>query len=190
VGDEGYTGLDVVRASRIAAIGTGGQVLISDATRAIVAGGLTDGVSVRPIGERQLKDIDRPESIFELVIDDLEPDAAAPALGDEASGAGARRAEAEPGRERRTPSAFADLVKDARQQIESRVLAQLRESLGDEFPFGEAGAQRPPASAARAARSVTREIGRLDRLRRSGALSDEQYQRAVDKLLTDEDAAD
>jgi hypothetical protein len=37
---------------------------------------------------------------------------------------------------------------------------------------------------------VTREIGRLDRLRRSGALSDEQYQRAVDKLLTDEDAAD
>ncbi|HEX7195646.1 MAG TPA: adenylate/guanylate cyclase domain-containing protein, partial [Candidatus Limnocylindria bacterium] len=37
VGDEGYTGLDVVRASRIAAVGRGGQVLLSETTRAIVA---------------------------------------------------------------------------------------------------------------------------------------------------------
>ena len=69
VGDEGYTGLDVVRASRIAATGAGGQVLLSDTTRAIVAGDLGDGVELRPLGERQLKDIDRPEPIFELVID-------------------------------------------------------------------------------------------------------------------------
>src|SRR5918998_1693454 len=69
VGDEGYTGLDVVRASRIAATGTGGQILISDTTRAIVAGGPRDGIDLRPLGERTLKDIDRPEPIFELVVD-------------------------------------------------------------------------------------------------------------------------
>lgn len=40
VGEEGYTGLDVVRAARIAAAGRGGQVLLSDTTRAIVASDL------------------------------------------------------------------------------------------------------------------------------------------------------
>jgi class 3 adenylate cyclase len=183
VGDEGYTGLDVVRASRIAAVGSGGQVLVSDATRAIVAGGLGDGVTLRPLGERQLKDIDRPEAIFELVIDGVDTGHTADAPDSDP----AARAEEAEGRERRAPSAFADLFKDARQQIESRVLAQLRESLGDEFPFGPTGtpgAVKPPVPARR---SMTREIGRLDRLRRSGALSDEQYQRAVDRLLADED---
>ena len=35
---------------------------------------------------------------------------------------------------------------------------------------------------------MTREIARLNRLRRSGALSDDQYERAVDRLLdTDPD---
>src|ERR687895_1086249 len=47
VGDEGYTGLDVVRAARIAAVGTGGQILLSETTRAIVGDGLPPGVEVR-----------------------------------------------------------------------------------------------------------------------------------------------
>ena len=67
VGDEGYTGLDVVRAARIAADGKGGQILLSEATRAIVGGNLPEGVGVRELGERTLKDIDRPEPLFELV---------------------------------------------------------------------------------------------------------------------------
>jgi hypothetical protein len=170
VGDEGYTGLDVVRASRIAAVGSGGQVLISDATRAIVAGDLVDGVTLRPIGERQLKDIDRPEAIFELVIDEIaeavESAAPAPSTADEV----------EP-----RPSPYGDLVKGARQQIEARVLAHLKQSLGDGFPFGPAGTSEPPAPGA--GRAMTREIARLDRLRRSGALTDAQYERAVDRLL-------
>lgn len=177
VGDEGYTGLDVVRASRIAAVGSGGQVLVSDATRAIVAGDLAEGVTLRSIGERQLKDIDRPEAIFELVIDDLTDDAdaadVAPAADREPDAAPT------PGSDSR-PSPLADAVKDARQQIESRVLAQLKETLGGGFPFGPEGTTAPPPAGNR---SMTREIARLDRLRRSGALSDDQYGRAVDRLL-------
>ena len=71
VGDEGYTGLDVVRASRLAAIGRGGQVLLSETTRAIVADDLPDGVRMRSLGERPLRDIERPEPLSELVIPDV-----------------------------------------------------------------------------------------------------------------------
>ena len=88
VGDEGYTGLDVVRASRIAATGAGGQVLLSDTTRSIVAGDLGEGVELRSLGERRLKDIDLPEPIFELVIDGASP--AAPAADAPAEVAGGR----------------------------------------------------------------------------------------------------
>ncbi|MGZ8564005.1 MAG: adenylate/guanylate cyclase domain-containing protein, partial [Candidatus Limnocylindria bacterium] len=77
VGDEGYTGLDVVRASRLAAIGRGGQVLLSDTTRAIVADDLPDGVMMRSLGEQPLRDIERPEPLTELVIPDVEVTGAA-----------------------------------------------------------------------------------------------------------------
>ena len=45
VGDEGYLGLDVVRAARISAAGHGGQILLSETTRALVGNELPDGVS-------------------------------------------------------------------------------------------------------------------------------------------------
>src|SRR4051794_31526088 len=67
VAEEGYTGLDVVRAARIAADGEGGQILLSESTRAIVGDDLPEGVGVRELGERMLKDIDRPEPLYELV---------------------------------------------------------------------------------------------------------------------------
>lgn len=69
VGDEGYTGLDVVRAARIAAVGRGGQVLLSETTRALIGADLPQGVAARSLGEQRLKDIDRPEPLHELVID-------------------------------------------------------------------------------------------------------------------------
>jgi len=171
VGDEGYTGLDVVRASRIAATGRGDQVLISDTTRAIVAGDLGEGVELRPLGERMLKDIDRPEPIFELVIDGaatpISPVPAEPAadIVAEPSGRGSARSE---------------FARQARDRIESRVLAQLERTLGDGFPFGNP--RRPPG----AARRMTREIERLGELRDSGALTQEQYGRAVDRLVDGE----
>jgi class 3 adenylate cyclase len=47
LGGDNYVGLDVNRAARIAAAGHGGQVLVSEATRALVAHALPEGVSFR-----------------------------------------------------------------------------------------------------------------------------------------------
>ena len=73
VGTEGYLGLDVVRAARLCTAGKGGHVLLSDTTRALVGASLPDGVSIFPLGERQLKDIDEPERVFELEIEGATP---------------------------------------------------------------------------------------------------------------------
>jgi class 3 adenylate cyclase len=48
VGEEGYLGLDVVRAARICTAARGGQVLLSEATRALLGSSLPDGVEVYP----------------------------------------------------------------------------------------------------------------------------------------------
>jgi class 3 adenylate cyclase len=180
VGDEGYTGLDVVRAARIAAAGDGGQVLVSDTTRSIVSGDLPEGVTLRSLGERQLKDIDRPEPIFELRIDDLGE------LAAEAPDAGAAKPEPAMAHEVDRDIPHGDpggpieaMVENARQRIESRVLEQLGRVLGS-GPVG--GPPAPP----RRSGSVTHEIARLNELRKDGALTDEQYQRAVDRILDSE----
>ncbi|HEY7017452.1 MAG TPA: adenylate/guanylate cyclase domain-containing protein [Gaiellaceae bacterium] len=65
VGAEGYVGLDVVRAARICSAGHGGQILVSETTRALVGNELPDGVSVRDLGRQNLKDIQH-EHVFEL----------------------------------------------------------------------------------------------------------------------------
>jgi class 3 adenylate cyclase len=70
--DEGYVGLDVVRAARICTVGRGGQILLSETTRALLGSGLPDGVSVFPLGQRHLRGIDEPERVFEVAIDELE----------------------------------------------------------------------------------------------------------------------
>jgi class 3 adenylate cyclase len=70
--DEGYVGLDVVRAARICTVGRGGQILLSETTRALLGTGLPDGVSVFPLGQRHLRGIDEPERVFEVAIDELE----------------------------------------------------------------------------------------------------------------------
>jgi class 3 adenylate cyclase len=75
VGSEGYLDLDVVRAARLCTAGKGGHVLLSDTTRSLVGASLPEGVSIFPLGERRLKDLDEPERVFELEIDG----AAAPA---------------------------------------------------------------------------------------------------------------
>jgi class 3 adenylate cyclase len=68
VGDEGYLGIDVVRAARIASAGAGGQILISETTRALLGNVLPDGVAVVDLGERHLKDIQH-EHIYEVAVD-------------------------------------------------------------------------------------------------------------------------
>lgn len=69
ISDEGYLGLDVVRAARLCGVCDGGHVLLSETTRALVGSSLPDGVSVFPVGERHLKDIDEPERVYELEIE-------------------------------------------------------------------------------------------------------------------------
>jgi class 3 adenylate cyclase len=69
VGSEGYLGIDVVRAARLCTVAQGGQVLLSETTRALVGSAVPEGVSVHALGERVLKDIDEPERVFELDID-------------------------------------------------------------------------------------------------------------------------
>jgi class 3 adenylate cyclase len=68
VADEGYLGLDVVRAARISAAGHGGQILVSETTRALLGNDLPDGVTVHDLGEAQFKDIQH-ERIYELAVD-------------------------------------------------------------------------------------------------------------------------
>ena len=61
LGEEGYVGNDVHRAARIAAAGHGGQVLLSDATRALV-----DVSALRDLGEHRLKDLSAPERLYQI----------------------------------------------------------------------------------------------------------------------------
>jgi class 3 adenylate cyclase len=69
VGEEGYLGMDVVRAARICSAGHGGQVLLSETTRALVGNNVPDGVSIRDLGQAHLKDIQH-ERIYELALED------------------------------------------------------------------------------------------------------------------------
>jgi len=83
VGDEGYVGLDVVRAARICSAGHGGQILVSETTRALLGNELPDGVTVRDLGPAQLKDIQH-EHVYELALDESGrsfPPLKAPAAG-------------------------------------------------------------------------------------------------------------
>jgi YVTN family beta-propeller protein len=71
VGEKRYVGLGVHRAARIGGVAHGGQVLLSNATRELVENEV-GGVSVRELGTFRLKDIDRPERLFQLDIEGLQ----------------------------------------------------------------------------------------------------------------------
>ena len=68
VGQEGYVGIDVHRAARIAAAGHGGQVLVSQSTRELVGAD-----RLRDLGEHRLKDLTAPERIYQLGDGDFPP---------------------------------------------------------------------------------------------------------------------
>jgi class 3 adenylate cyclase len=72
VGEEGYFGLDVVRAARLGAAGNGGEVLLSETTRALLGSAVPDGVIVHPLGERRLEGLDEPERVYALAIAGVE----------------------------------------------------------------------------------------------------------------------
>ena len=64
--EEGYVGVDVHRAARIAACGHGGQVLVSTATASLVDPGL-----LRDLGQHRLKDLSAAERIYQLGTEDF-----------------------------------------------------------------------------------------------------------------------
>jgi class 3 adenylate cyclase len=69
VGDEGYVGLDVVRAARICSAGHGGQILVSETTRALLGNDVPEGVNVRDLGRQHLKDV-QYEHVYELSLEE------------------------------------------------------------------------------------------------------------------------
>ncbi|HEX5014536.1 MAG TPA: adenylate/guanylate cyclase domain-containing protein [Candidatus Limnocylindrales bacterium] len=72
-GDGEYIGADVHRAARISSAANGGQVLLSETSSDLVAGGLPAGVALRSLGQHRLKDL-RPERICQLTIEGLRAD--------------------------------------------------------------------------------------------------------------------
>jgi predicted ATPase/class 3 adenylate cyclase len=62
-----YYGPTVIRAARIMSAGHGGQVLLSAAAAALVMDQLPNGATLRDLGEHRLKDLGRPERVFQLV---------------------------------------------------------------------------------------------------------------------------
>src|SRR6185312_397822 len=65
--DEGYVGIDVHRAARIAAAGHGGQTLLSRQTAELVDDEL------RHLGEHRLKDLAAPERLYQVGAGDFPP---------------------------------------------------------------------------------------------------------------------
>jgi predicted ATPase len=69
---DGYVGMDVHRAARIAAAAHGGQVVISEATAHLLTGSLPDGVRLLDLGTHRLKDLAQPERLFQLAGEGLQ----------------------------------------------------------------------------------------------------------------------
>jgi predicted ATPase/class 3 adenylate cyclase len=67
-------GLDINRAARIAAVGHGGQILASEATRALVEPYLPADVRLRDLGTFRLKDLLGPEHVVQVEADALPHD--------------------------------------------------------------------------------------------------------------------
>jgi hypothetical protein len=67
----GLVGYEVHRAARIAAVGYGGQILLSSAAAGLVENALPGAISLRDLGSHRLKDLGRPETIFQLVTEGL-----------------------------------------------------------------------------------------------------------------------
>lgn len=69
---EGYTGIDVIRGTRVRDAGYGGQILLSGATAVLLDYTLPDEMRLRDCGEYRLKGLPKPEQIFQLIVPDLQ----------------------------------------------------------------------------------------------------------------------
>jgi len=69
-----YFGAALYRCARLTDAGHGGQVLLSSATAELAREGLPAGADLRDLGEHRLKDLQRPERVFQLVAPGLAVD--------------------------------------------------------------------------------------------------------------------
>jgi len=74
VRDADYVGPALNRIARLLATGHGGQVLLSEPAFDLVRDTLPAGVTVRDLGEHRLKDLLRPEHVYQLAIEGLPSD--------------------------------------------------------------------------------------------------------------------
>jgi class 3 adenylate cyclase len=70
-GAASYIGMDVHVAARIGSAGSGGQIVVSDATRAATEAGLTDGAVFIDLGWFRLKGVPVPTRLHQLTVTDL-----------------------------------------------------------------------------------------------------------------------
>ena len=70
--DGDYFGPAVNRVARLLAIGHGGQVLVSGVTADIAQGSLPPQASLRNLGEHRLRDLARPEQVYQLLAPGIE----------------------------------------------------------------------------------------------------------------------
>ncbi len=66
-----YFGPSVNRVARLLSAGHGGQVLLSLPAAELARDSLPEGISLRDMGEHRLKDLARPERIFQIVVPGL-----------------------------------------------------------------------------------------------------------------------
>jgi predicted ATPase/class 3 adenylate cyclase/DNA-binding CsgD family transcriptional regulator len=69
--ENNYCGPAIIRCARLRSLAHGGQTLLSDAVRDLVIDGLASGVSLRNLGPHRLKDLGRPERVWQLCHPDI-----------------------------------------------------------------------------------------------------------------------
>ena len=166
--EEGYLGLDVVRAARICTAARGGNVLLSESTRALLGSTLPEGVSVFPRGERHLKGIDEPERVYELAIEGVESEEVAAEEVPTPPPSPVPPTAPAPANPARDRGKFEDFGTELAASIQERVLGSLERSLG----------KRPTAASPEAA-----EDGDLEDLATRTAGLEEQIRARVEAAL-------
>lgn len=74
LGGDNYVGVDVNRAARIAAAAHGGQIVLSESTKALFVHSMPADVKLRELGSYRLKDLEHDETIFQVITADLPSD--------------------------------------------------------------------------------------------------------------------
>lgn len=69
--NDAYVGLDVHRAARIGSAAHGGQILLSRTAAILVEDDLPADATLTDLGEHRLKDLPRPERLYQLSVPDL-----------------------------------------------------------------------------------------------------------------------